>query len=151
MNKPATFAVITISTIAMISIGMRTAWRSYYNQPLYRIELNLPDLAGGQYSTEFSIPKGEYIVKAEEPAGSSTDISPIVIRYKVSLPGQGLAMNEEARIDFSYGIHEVWLKSFNVRDGAGRGTFSVETITPRSSGSGGKIFIIKKVLFKTVE
>lgn len=151
MNKKIKKAIFVMLAVIIILAGMRSIWRLYYNQPLHRIELVIPETAGGKNSIEFSIPGGRYIIKAEIEGEPVNNDEPRIIQYKVTLPKQGFITGREAKIDFSYRAKEVWLESFKIKQQRVLGVFSVEMVSPGKSAVKAKIFIIKEVLFKTVE
>lgn len=111
----------------------------------------MPSVSGEKSSIDFSLPKGEYIVKAEISGELLNNDLPRIIRYKVDIPKQNLTITQDAKIDFGYKIREIHLQSFEITGKMGKGTFSVEMGTPSESVAIGKVFIIKKVLFRTVE
>ncbi len=143
--------IFIVLAIIIVLFGTRSVWRAYYNQSLHKTELILPNAAGDKDSIEFSLPRGKYIIKAEIDGELLNKDLPRRIRYKVASSKQGLIIEHEAKINFSNRVRQVWLKSFEIKDKICQGIFSVEMIKPGKPLDKGKIFIIREILFRTVE
>lgn len=149
MKKKKIVIVFIVIVIITILAGM-AIWRVYYNQPLHKIELILPNNPGEKESTDFSLPRGGYIIKVENEGELLNDDTTRKIRYKLTLSKEELVIEKEVNINFSHGIKEVWLDEFDVKEKIGQGTFLVELITPGKTAVKAKVIIINRVLFKTV-
>lgn len=142
--------IYLIIFVTIVVISITGVWR-YFNHPLAQAQIILMTTQGAGASTEFFLPRGSYIVKAVlEEELLNNDTSRRII-YKVSVPAEGINLSEEANINFSNKVKEVWLKSFEIKDNNGHGVLGAEVITTTKPVIKIKILAIKQVLFRTVE
>ena len=150
-KKKVTISIFVIVVMATIFASVRLFGQPIRNQSRHRIELFLPGVAGERNFVEFSIPSGKYVIKAEIQGELLYNDSPRLIHYMLILRRQGITIDQDARVDFSNGAKEVWLKSFEVKGGADEGVLVVEMVDPGPSTAKAKIIILRRVLFVTVE
>lgn len=142
--------LILAAVFTVLSAVVFVSWTIYYNQPLNVVELKIPRMPGTVPSIEFTLPRGDYIIKAVLQQELQNKDKTSKIHYWVTIPQENINIDEEANINFQYRASENWFMDFKVKRKS-TGKLSVELLTPNVGDKKINLIIIKKVLFRTVE
>ena len=127
------WAWICIATI--FSLFVFIGYFVDYYHPRHWIGVGIPvSLAqvNAEFSLEFELPKGEYLVVAEIQKGTYQRGNDALLEYAVDLLDQKFELKEQEKMNFDLGIQQRHMAIFKVLSHKSRGRLTAKVLNPGS-------------------